>query len=71
MQRDDPYLPRTPRDEPYNPEPPLGLPGDKSLNSETELWLYIGKGLLIMAIGAIVITNAMYGLFEVLVWLAD
>jgi hypothetical protein len=62
---------RTPHGEPYDPDPPIGLPGDKSINSEFELWLYIGKGIGLMLLGAFVLTNAMYGLFEVLVWLSD
>jgi hypothetical protein len=57
---------------PYDPEDvPLGLPGDKAMNSEWELWRYIGKGLLIMMVAAFMITNAMYGFFELLVWLAE
>ncbi|HLF79896.1 MAG TPA: hypothetical protein VJB57_20650 [Dehalococcoidia bacterium] len=63
---------RKPDGKPYDPDDvPIGLPGDKAVSSEWELWRYIGKGLLLFVLGAFLLTNAMYGFFEVLVWLAE
>ena len=67
----DPLNRRTPDGRPFDPtDPPVGLPGDRALNSELELWLYIAKGLLILIVCAFILTNAMYLMFEALVWLA-
>ena len=69
--RPGPFEKYRPHGEPFDPEDvPVGLPGDKAMNSERELWLYIGKGMLILIVAAFLVTNAMYGLFELLVFLA-
>ncbi len=72
MQRwDGPSYRFKPNGEPYDPDDvPVGLPGDGGVGSEWELWRYIGKGLLIMVIGAFLLTNAMYGFFALLAYLA-
>ena len=49
---------------------PAGLPGDTPIESRWAMWLYIGKGLLIMVVVGILLTNGMYGLFELLDYLA-
>ncbi len=60
-----------PNGEPYDPDDvPMNLPGDRAVNSEWELWRYIGKGLLILVICAFLLTNAMYGFFALLAYLA-
>jgi len=63
-----PYLDRRhPSGKPYDPEDvPVGLPGDGPLHSELELWLYIGKGVALVLGGAFLLSNAMYGVFELL-----
>jgi hypothetical protein len=62
---------RRPDGKPHDPDDvPIGLPGDKAMDSEWQLWLYIGKGILILIVAAFLLTNFMYGFFEVLVWLA-
>lgn len=45
-------------------------PGDQALSSDFRFWLYIAKGLAIMFVVAIVLTNAMYAAFELLDWLS-
>jgi hypothetical protein len=50
-------------------EAPGGRPAEP-LGVDFGLWLYIAKGIGIMLVGAIVLTNAMYGFFELLNLLA-
>ena len=73
MQRwDGPFDRHKPNGEPFDPnDVPMGLPGDRSMSSEWELWIYIGKGLLILMACAFLLTNALYGFFELLAFLAD
>ena len=60
-----------PRGEPHDPDDiPVGLPGDGPMRSELQFWLYIGKGILLTILGGVILTNAMYGLFELLAYLA-
>jgi hypothetical protein len=69
--RPGPFDRYKPHGEPFDPDDvPVGLPGDKPVSSESELWFYIGKGMLILIAAAFLLTNAMYGFFELLVFLA-
>jgi hypothetical protein len=45
---------------------PTGLPGDEPLHSEFRLWLYIGKGIGLLMLGAFILVNLSYGAFELL-----
>jgi hypothetical protein len=61
---------RTPDGKPYDPDDiPAGLPGDGPLHGEFAIWLYIAKGLGLLTLGALLLTQLMYGLFELLSWL--
>jgi hypothetical protein len=61
--RVDPILWR----DPHNvPDIPTGLPGDEPLHSELRLWLYIGKGIGLLMLGALILVNLSYGAFELL-----
>jgi hypothetical protein len=42
------------------------LPGDAAITSHWALWLYIAKGLAILFLSGIVLTNLVYGVFELL-----
>jgi hypothetical protein len=56
---------------PYDPDDiPKGLPGDGPIESELSLWLYIGKGLALLFAAGLLLTNAMYGLWELLALIA-
>lgn len=59
----DPILWRDPR---HAPEPPTGLPGDAPIHSELHLWLYIGKGIFLLLLGAFILINLSYGAWELL-----
>jgi hypothetical protein len=54
------------RDPHHIPDMPTGLPGDEPLHSEFRLWLYIGKGIGLLMLGAFVLVNLSYGAFELL-----
>ena len=54
------------RDSRHAPELPTGLPGDAPLHSELHLWLYVGKGIALLIIGAFLLINAVYGFWELL-----
>ena len=61
---------RTPDGRPYDPEDvPTGLPGDGPLHGELAIWLYIAKGLALLGLAALLLTQLMYGIFELLDWL--
>jgi hypothetical protein len=48
------------------PLPRTGPP----IESELGIWLYIARGLVIFLVGGLLLSNAMYGLFELLDLLA-
>jgi len=58
-------------EEPPDTTKSSGLPGDAPLHSERAIWLYLLKGMAILMVAGFVLTNAMYGFFELLTLLGE